>query len=161
MLQVFPIFPFRFTRRQFSMPLSSECLCFSVPLVPVNLRFRHYFLCTFPCILGYYHLAKANLAENTSYLAWLADVVCYIVENYTVGYQQYTTNQYSSQYYTPDDCNTTPGWVLPILGHGREVLRWWPPFFGFTFRLGPYFIPQHNPIDPLFLQKKLVCLNHI
>ncbi len=38
----------------------------------------------------------------------------------------------------------------PIPGHGREVPRWWPLFWGFSIRLGPYFIPQHNPIDPIF-----------
>ncbi len=27
-----------------------------------------------------------------------------------------------------------------ILGHGREVPRWWPPFWGFSIWLGPYFI---------------------
>ncbi len=39
-------------------------------------------------------------------------------------------------------------WVVgvgtPILGHGREVLQWWPPFSGFSIWLGPYFIPQHQ-----------------
>ncbi len=29
----------------------------------------------------------------------------------------------------------------PLLGHGREVPRWWPQFGGFSIRLGPYFIP--------------------
>ncbi len=43
----------------------------------------------------------------------------------------------------------------PILEHGREVLPWWPPCWGFSIRLGPYCIPQHNPIGPLFLQKKI------
>ncbi len=53
-------------------------------------------------------------------------------------------------------------WVgTPILRHGREVSRWWPPFWGFTIRLGPYFIPQHNPIDPLFLQKISLSLSHL
>ncbi len=53
-----------------------------------------------------------------------------------------------------------PGLGTPILRHGREVLRWWPPFFKFSIRLGTYVIPQHIPIDSLFLQKKLVCLYH-
>ncbi len=35
---------------------------------------------------------------------------------------------------------STPGGT-PILRHGREVPRWWPPFWGFPIRLGPYFIP--------------------
>ncbi len=36
------------------------------------------------------------------------------------------------------------------------------PFFKFSIRLGPYFIPQHNPIDPLFLQKKIgFSLSHL
>ncbi len=39
----------------------------------------------------------------------------------------------------------------PILRHGREVPWWWPPFLGFPIWLGPYFIPQHNPIDPFFV----------
>ncbi len=44
-------------------------------------------------------------------------------------------------------------WVgTPILGHGREVPWWWTSFWGFSIWLGPYFIPQHDPIDPLFLQ---------
>ncbi len=38
------------------------------------------------------------------------------------------------------------GWVLPYFG---------PLFYGFSIRLGPYFIPQHNPIDSLFLQEKI------
>ncbi len=51
----------------------------------------------------------------------------------------------------------------PIFGHGGEVPQWSPPFWRFSIRMGPYFIRQHNPIDPLFLQKKSVCfcLNHI
>ncbi len=50
-------------------------------------------------------------------------------------------------------------WVgTPILGHGSEVPRDDPRFFKFAIRLGPYFIPLHNLIDPLFLQKKSVCL---
>ncbi len=51
------------------------------------------------------------------------------------------------------------GGGTPILRHGREVPRWWPPFLGFSIRLGPYFIPHHNPIDPLFLQKKSAPLS--
>ncbi len=53
-------------------------------------------------------------------------------------------------------------WVgTPILGHGWEVPWGWPLFWGFLIRLGPYFIPQHNLIDPLFLQEKSVCLSHL
>ncbi len=48
----------------------------------------------------------------------------------------------------------------PILGHGREVLQRWPPFFRFTIWLGPYFMPHHHLIDPLFLQKTN-CLSHL
>ncbi len=34
--------------------------------------------------------------------------------------------------------------------------------FGISIRLGPYFIPQHTPIDPLFLQKKIgLSLSHL
>ncbi len=32
------------------------------------------------------------------------------------------------------------------------------PFLGFSIRLSPYIIPQHNPIGPLFLQKKTLFL---
>ncbi len=42
----------------------------------------------------------------------------------------------------------------PIVGHGREVPRWWPAFLRFSIQLGLYFIPQHNPIDPFFCRKK-------
>ncbi len=45
------------------------------------------------------------------------------------------------------------GGVLPNLGMVGDVPRWWPPFWGFSIWLGPYFIPQHNPTDPLCLQK--------
>ncbi len=47
------------------------------------------------------------------------------------------------------------------LGHGREALQWWPPLLGFSIWLGPYFIHQHDLIDPLFLQKKSDYLYHI
>ncbi len=37
-----------------------------------------------------------------------------------------------------------------------------PLFWGFSIRLGPYFIPQNNPIDPIFLQKKIdLFLSHL
>ncbi len=49
----------------------------------------------------------------------------------------------------------TPSVGIPILGHGREVPRWWPPFWGFSIWLGPSIIPPHTLIDPLFLQKKI------
>ncbi len=56
----------------------------------------------------------------------------------------------------------TQGVGTPILGHGREVLWWWPPIVLFSIWLGPYFIPQHNPIDPFFLQKKIsLSLSHL
>ncbi len=33
---------------------------------------------------------------------------------------------------------------------------------GFSIRLGRYFISQHNPIDPLFLEKKIgLSLSHL
>ncbi len=47
------------------------------------------------------------------------------------------------------------GGGTPILGHGREVPWWWPPFGGFSIRLGHYFIPQYNPIDSQFVVKKI------
>ncbi len=43
-------------------------------------------------------------------------------------------------------------------GRGPGVMT---PVLRFSIRLGLYFIPQHNPIDPLFLQKKSICLYHI
>ncbi len=47
-----------------------------------------------------------------------------------------------------------PGVGTPILGYGRELSLWWSQFVGFSIWLGPCFIQQHNPIDPLFLQTK-------
>ncbi len=36
------------------------------------------------------------------------------------------------------------------------------PFMVLPIRLGPYFISQHNPIDPLFLKKKIgLPLSHL
>ncbi len=50
----------------------------------------------------------------------------------------------------------------PILGHGREVPRRWPPFLLFSIRLGPYFMPQHNLIDrPLYAEKICLSLSHL
>ncbi len=45
-----------------------------------------------------------------------------------------------------------------ILGHGREVPRWWRSFLRFSIWLGPNFMPHHDDISPLFRQKKMVCL---
>ncbi len=36
-----------------------------------------------------------------------------------------------------------------------------PSFMRFSIQLGPYFMPHHDLINPLFLQKKAVCLHHI
>ncbi len=49
-------------------------------------------------------------------------------------------------------------WGTPILRHGRKVLRWWPLFLWFSIRFGPYCMGQPDSIDPLFLQKKTVCV---
>ncbi len=36
------------------------------------------------------------------------------------------------------------------------------PVWGFSIRLGPYFIPQHDPIGPLILHKKIsLSLSHL
>ncbi len=59
------------------------------------------------------------------------------------------------------DTFSGPRGATPIFGHGRDVPRWCPPFLGLSIWLSPNFIPQHSPIDPLFLQKKSVCLYHI
>ncbi len=55
----------------------------------------------------------------------------------------------------------TPGRVFPYMsmvgrfcGDESLVLRFW-------IRLGPYFMPHLDLIDPFFLQKNLVCLDHI
>ncbi len=31
-------------------------------------------------------------------------------------------------------------------------------FFRFSIQLGPYFMPHHDLIDHLFMQKKIICL---
>ncbi len=50
----------------------------------------------------------------------------------------------------------------PICGQGREVPRWWPPFWGFSIGLDPYCIPEHNPIDLFFLLKTIgLSLSHL
>ncbi len=35
------------------------------------------------------------------------------------------------------------------------------PFWGFSIRLGPYFIPQHNLIDLLSTEKICLSLSHL
>ncbi len=56
---------------------------------------------------------------------------------------------------------SVPGGDTRIPEHCWEVLWWWPPFLRWSIRLSPYFIHQHNPIDPSFCRKKSVCLYHI
>ncbi len=59
-------------------------------------------------------------------------------------------------------CGATLGWVLPYLGMVGTLRGVDPPFWGFPIRLGPYFIPQHNSVDPFFLQKKIgLSLSHL
>ncbi len=53
------------------------------------------------------------------------------------------------------------GWVFPHLGMVRRFSCDDPPFWGTSIRLGPYFIPPHNPIDTLFLQKNQLSLSHL
>ncbi len=48
-----------------------------------------------------------------------------------------------------------PGWVLPYLYMIGRFHADDPFLGGFSIRLGPYFIPQHNPIDPLFLLENI------
>ncbi len=57
--------------------------------------------------------------------------------------------------------NIHPGEGTLILEHGRKVPWWWPPYCGLSIQRGPNFVPQHNPNDPCFLQKKMFCLYHI
>ncbi len=45
--------------------------------------------------------------------------------------------------------------------NGRKVLRWWPQFLQLLIRFGPYCTVQPDPIDPLFLKKKSMCLSHL
>ncbi len=62
------------------------------------------------------------------------------------------------QHYMP------PGWgrILPYLGIVGKFDGDDPHFFKFLIQLGPYFIPQHHPIDPFFLQKKIgLSLSHL
>ncbi len=47
-----------------------------------------------------------------------------------------------------------PGEGTAILGHGWEVLQWWPLFLRFFIRISPYFMPHHDLIDPSFCKKK-------
>ncbi len=50
----------------------------------------------------------------------------------------------------------------PIHKHGRKVLWWWPPFLRLSIQFGPYCIVQPNPIDPLFLQKRInLCISYL
>ncbi len=58
--------------------------------------------------------------------------------------------------------NLCPGVGTPILWHGMEVPQWWPPFFFFFNLIGSLFIPQHDPINSIFLLKKIdLSLSHL
>ncbi len=48
----------------------------------------------------------------------------------------------------------SPGWVLPYMGMVGRFRCDDPPFLRFSIRLGPYFIRQHNPIDPPLTAEK-------
>ncbi len=61
-----------------------------------------------------------------------------------------------------------PLWVLPYLGTlgGSAVMIRGSiarhPFWGFSIRLGPYFVHLHNPIDPSICRKKIgLSLSHL
>ncbi len=45
--------------------------------------------------------------------------------------------------------------ATPILRHGRNAPRWWPPFLWLSIQFGPYCMGQPDPIGALFLQKKI------
>ncbi len=48
----------------------------------------------------------------------------------------------------------SPGWLLPYLGMVGRFCCDDPCFGDFQSEwVRPYFMPQHDPIDPLFLQK--------
>ncbi len=50
----------------------------------------------------------------------------------------------------------------PTCRHGREIRWWWPTFVRFMIGLGPYFMPHHDLIDPIFLQKTIsLSLSHL
>ncbi len=42
------------------------------------------------------------------------------------------------------------GTPIPIIEHGREVLRWQPPFLRFSIWLGPYFMPLSHLVSEIF-----------
>ncbi len=58
------------------------------------------------------------------------------------------------------ECPLGEGGGTPILGHGREVLLWWPPFLGYSIRLGPYFIPHFSPSHLVHLGHKVYLIFH-
>ncbi len=69
-------------------------------------------------------------------------------------------------YYIKELCNLSleiqgPFVWRGVLRHGRKVPRWWPPLLWLSIQFGPYCMVQPDRIDPLFLQKKSVCVYHI
>ncbi len=61
-----------------------------------------------------------------------------------------------------EGCTVYRAWGTPILGHGKEVPRWWPLFLRLLIWLGLYFIPHHDLIDrPLCAEKNGLSLSHL
>ncbi len=48
-----------------------------------------------------------------------------------------------------------------ILGHGREVPRWWPPFFRFSIRLGLFYTSTQSDWPPFSSEKNGLSLSHL
>ncbi len=100
------------------------------------------------CIL--FIVVNITIYDNTSKIYLCSYLACYIRQCVVMLH----TCLWRSALSVVNDMGYFPGVGTTILGHGRAVQQWWPPFWGFLIQLGPYnFIPQHNPIDLLFLQK--------
>ncbi len=115
----------------------------------------------FACIQ---HANYAQLLESLLVLQWRVHI--YVIHSDLMRYNTditYTKNLYFSiidkrlGYYSL--CSRGGG--TPILEHGGELPLYWPPFVTFSDPIWVPFYVQFDLIDPLFLQKKSVCLYHI
>ncbi len=78
-------------------------------------------------------------------------------KSYTVWY-----SQLKSWFHIVPTPPPPPPWrVLPYFGMVGRFCNDDPRLLDLRSNWGSHFMPQHNLIDPLFLQKKLVCLYHI
>ncbi len=147
---------------------------FKVGQVPIsNNSTWHFILWTI--FFFKFHFITANYVKNRRIMQkmedsnpWTQVLLCKLGLTSKVTHKSADTKSYTVWYSqlkswfhivpTP----TPPPWrVLPYFGMVGRFCNDDPRLLDLRSNWGSHFMPQHNLIDPLFLQKKLVCLYHM